>query len=290
VVRASETEEPELFWAIRGAGANFGVVTAFEYGLQPFGPTLHRHVALYAASQAGDVWATFAQFAASAPDEVSGSFVLGLAEPASEYPDEIAGRAIAVIALNHSGPADAVDRDLRPLERGPGPVVHEDVPISYLEIQGANDEAMSWGRRNDINGHASNGLRPEAVDALVEHLSRAPGPECTVGVSMLGGAVGRVPADATAFPEREAPFDVAAQAAWDDPTLDQACVDWCREAMAIVAPDAAPGRYVGEVIDTGPDVTRSIYGEARYARLAALKRAWDPDNVFRLNHNVEPAA
>lgn len=288
-VRTSETEHPELFWAMRGAGANFGVVTSFEFALHPFGPLLHRGVAMFPASQAQDVWSTFADFAAAAPDEVSASFVLGLAEPASDYPDELAGRPIAVIAYTHASDAGAVERDLAPLWQGPAPAVRNDVAIPYLEIQGANDEAMSWGRRSYINGTATNGLRPDAIAALIGHLERSPSPESTFGVSMLGGAIARVPADATAFPEREAPFDMSADTSWDDPALDDACLAWAREAMAIVQPDAAPGRYVGEVLDAGPDVTRSIYGDSTYTRLRDLKRAWDPDNIFRLNHNVDPA-
>jgi FAD/FMN-containing dehydrogenase len=288
-VRTSETEHPELFWAMRGAGANFGVVTTFEFGLQPFGPLVHRGVAMFPASQAQDAWTMFADFAAAAPDEVSASFVLGLAEPASDYPDELAGRPIAVIAYTHAGDAGAVERDLAPLRRGPKPVVRNDVAIPYLEIQGANDEAMSWGRRSYINGTATNGLRPEAIDALIGHLERSPSPESTFGVSMLGGAIARVPAEATAFPEREAPFDMSADTSWDDPALDDTCLAWAREAMAIVRSDAAPGRYVGEVVDAGPEVTRSIYGDSTYARLRDVKRAWDPENVFRLNHNIDPA-
>jgi FAD/FMN-containing dehydrogenase len=289
-VRASEKEEPELFWAMRGAGANFGVVTSFEYGLHPFGGTLHRRIAIYPIAEAREVWATFAAFAASAPDDVSASFVFGLAEPASDFPDEVGGRPIALIALSYSGEDGTMERDLRPLDRGPRPIVRDNVAVKYLEIQGANDDTRSWGRRNYINGHASNGFRPDVLDALLEHVSRVPSPECTVGISMLGGAIARVPADATAFPEREAPFDVSADAAWDDPALDEACLDWCHEAMTIASPDAAPGRYVGEVVDVGPEVTRSIYGDAILERLARVKAAWDPDNIFRSNHNVAPQA
>jgi FAD/FMN-containing dehydrogenase len=289
-VRASVTDEPELFWAIRGAGANFGVVTSFEFNLQPFAGTLYRRVVVYSAEQAHDAWATFAAFAAVATDKVSASFLLGLAEPAVDYPAQVGGKPIAMIGVNYSGEPDTLAADLRPLELGPVPVSAQDFAVSYLEIQGATDDTRRWGRRNWINGYASNGLSAASIDALLAHVSAAPHPECSVGVSMLGGAVGRVPADATAFPEREAPFDVSADAGWDDPALDQACRDWCAQVQEIAAPDRAPGRYVGEVVDVGPEVTRSIYGDATLARLARLKATWDPDNVFRLNHNIEPKA
>jgi FAD/FMN-containing dehydrogenase len=289
-VRASATEEPDLFWAMRGAGANFGVVTQFEFQLQAFDGTLYRRLSIYPASQAQEAWATFAAFAEVATDEVSAIFVIGAAEPASEYPDEVAGKPVVVIGVNYAGPADTMERDLRPLERGPSPVTSTDTAVRYLAIQGAEDDTRRWGRRNYILGHASRALSAESIDGLLEHAAAMPHPECEVAVMMLGGAMGRVPAEATAFPAREAPFDFSAEAAWDEPVLDEASRAWCREALTIVQGDLAPGRYVGEVMDTGPEITRSIYGDAILRRLALLKATWDPDNVFRLNHNVTPQA
>jgi FAD/FMN-containing dehydrogenase len=105
----------------------------------------------------------------------------------------------------------------------------------------------------------------------------------------MGGAIGRVADDAMAFTGRTAPFDVSPDSSWSDPALDAANAEWVRAAMAIVEPDLLPGRYINELSDGGTDVTRAAYGDAKLARLRALKRAWDPDNVFRLNHNVEPA-
>ena len=286
-VRASETDEPELFWGMRGAGANFGVVTAFEFELQPFGPLLHRGLRVYPAAKVHAVWAMIRDFAAIAPDEIALIFAIGRAEPAADYPESVAGGPIVLVGYHHSGDAAAVEGDIAPLRAGPEPVSGWDRDAPYLEVQTANDLAMGPGHRSYIKGSFVNDLRPTALDALVEHAARAPG-ESSFSVTVQGGAIGRVPDEATAFTGRDARFEVSADAGWDDPALDESYRDWIRQAMAIVEPDAVTGRYVNEIAESGPDESRAIYGDAKLARLTALKRAWDPDNVFQLNHNIAP--
>ena len=286
-VRASATEEPDLFWGIRGAGPNFGVVTAFEFDLQPFGGTLHRGMQIYPASQVHEVWSKFRDFAARAPDAVALIFVIGLAEPASDYPESVAGQPIVIVSYNHSGDAAAVERDLEPLEKGPKPVGGTSGPNPYLEIQAANDEAMGFGHRSYIRGGFANDLRPQTLDAIVEHAANAPG-EGSFGITAQGGAIGRVADDATAFTGRDAAFEVSADIGWEDPAEDERFVEWARRAIDIVEPDAVTGRYVNEIAEYGPEETRGIYGDAKLPRLTELKRAWDPDNVFHLNHNIAP--
>ena len=286
-VRASETEEPELFWGIRGAGANFGVVTAFEFELREFGPLLHRGVRIYPAAQLHEVWPMVRDFAAVAPDEVALILNIGRAEPAEDYPESVAGEPIAIVAYNHSGDAAAVERDLAPLRAGPEPVSSTDGSQPYLEVQTASDLAMGWGHRSYIKGGYANDFRAEAFDAMVEHVARAP-EASSFAITVQGGAIGRVPEEATAFTGRDARFEMSADAEWDDPALDEISRDWVRSAMAIVEPDAVTGRYVNEIAESGPDESLAIYGAAKVARLTALKRAWDPDNVFRLNHNIAP--
>ena len=286
-VRASESEEPELFWGIRGAGANFGVVTSFEFDLHEFGPLLHRGVRIYPAAAVHEVWAMVRDFAAVAPDEVALIASIGRAEPAEDYPESLAGQPVVVVAYNHSGDAADVERDLSPLRSGPEPASSSNTSQEYLEVQTANDLAMGWGSRSYILGGYANDFRPEAFDALVEHAAAAPAGS-SFSISVQGGAIGRVRDDAMAFTGRDAPFDMSADSDWEDPALDEVQHDWVRQAMAIVEPDAVTGRYCNEIGDAGPEVTRAIYGDAKLPRLTALKRAWDPDNVFRLNHNIAP--
>ncbi|MDP9244190.1 MAG: FAD-binding oxidoreductase [Chloroflexota bacterium] len=286
-VRASESEEPDLFWGIRGAGANFGVVTAFEFGLHPFGPLLHRGVRIFPASEVHAAWSLFRDVAAAAPDELSLILSIGRAEPASDYPSSVAGQPIVVLSYNHSGDAGSVERDVAPLGAGPEPVSSTDGSYPYLEVQTANDLAMGWGHRSYIKGGYADDFRPEAFDAMVEHLADAP-EGSSFAITAQGGAISRVPDDAMAFTGRDARFEMSADAEWDDPALDEKGRDWVRQAMAIVEPDAVMGRYVNEISESGPEESLAIYGAAKVARLAALKREWDPYNVFRLNHNIAP--
>lgn len=287
MVRASASEEPDLFWGIRGAGANFGVVTAFEFDLHPFGPLLHRGVRIFPASEVHAVWSLFRDVAATAAEELSLIFSIGGAEPAGEYPASVAGQPIVVVSYNHSGDAGTVERDVAPLNAGPRPVLRTDGSFPYLEVQTANDLAMGWGQRSYIKGGYADDLRPEALDALVEHVADAP-EGSSFAMTAQGGAISRVSDDAMAFTGRDARFEMSADADWDDPALDEPNRDWVRAALAIVEPDAVTGRYVNEIAESGPEESLAIYGDAKVARLATLKRAWDPDNVFRLNHNIAP--
>jgi FAD/FMN-containing dehydrogenase len=286
-VRASETEEPDLFWGIRGAGPNFGVVTSFEFDLHPFGPLLHRGAFVYAGSHVHEVWQAFRDYATTAPDEVSLILVIGRADPAAGHPDSLAGEPIVVVGYNHCGDVDAVDRDLAPLRSAVEPVSSSSGSVPYLQVQTANDLAMGWGRRSYIQGGYANDLSRGVLDALVEHVTGAPD-GCSFSATQQGGAITRVPESATAFPGREARFEVSADGDWDDPSLDDVNRDWVRRALDLVEPDAVMGRYVNEMAEAGPEVTRAIYGDAKLGRLTELKRAWDPENVFHLNHNVAP--
>ena len=287
VVRASTVDESELFWGIRGAGANFGVVTAFEFDLHPFGPLLHRGVRIFGASEVHSAWSMFRSFADLAPDALALIFSIGLPEPDADYFAAVGGEPIVVVSYNHSGEAGEVMRDVAPLGAGPATVSSMDVSQPYLEVQTANDLAAGWGHRSYIKGGYADEFRPEALDALVEHVAGAL-PGSSFAMTMQGGAVGRVPDGATAFTGRQARFEMSADAEWEDPALDDAGRDWVREAMAIVEPDAVVGRYVNEIAEEGPAETLAIYGQAKVNRLAALKQEWDPDNAFRLNHNIAP--
>jgi FAD/FMN-containing dehydrogenase len=286
-VRASETEEPDLFWAIRGAGANFGVVTAFEFRLREFGGVLHRGTRIYPAAQVHEIWAMVRDLAPALPDAVAMIMAVGMADPAADYPTSVAGKPIVIIGFNHSGDAAAVERDIAALHSGPEPVVNTLASQPYLEVQTANDLAMGWGHRSYIMGGWADDYRPAAFDAMVDHVAAAP-TGSTFAITVQGGAIGRVADDAMAFTGRDARFEMSADTEWEDPTLDATHVDWVTRAMAIVEPDAAMGRYVNEISETGPEAARVIYGDAKLARLTTIKRTWDPDNVFRLNHNIAP--
>jgi len=288
-VRASETEEPELFWGMRGAGWNFGVVTAFEFSLHPFGPDLNRGVRVYPATAAREVWQVFEDYAATAPETVS--MIYGISPETADADDAAVPTSqdpVVVVSFNHSGPPDTVEQDTAGLRRGPEPNSVSGGSQAYLEAQTAHDLILGWGGRSFIKGHYANVVRPESLDALVEHVA-AGSSGASFSITAQGGAIAQVAEDATAFAGRAARFDLSADATWSDTADDDRERAWVRDGMALVESDAIVGKYANENADVGPDETRAIYGDAKLARLAALKRTWDPDNVFRLNHNVEPA-
>jgi FAD/FMN-containing dehydrogenase len=286
-IRSSETEEPELFWGIRGAGWNFGVVTAFEFALHEFSGVLHRGVRIYPASHVHELWATFRDYTADAPDAISTILTIARAEPASDYPDSVAGGPIVIVGYNHSGDANVVERDIAPLRAGPKPASVTGGSQPYLEVQTAHDNLMGFGGRSFIRSGYANDVSAATLDALVEHATHPRG-EGSISITAQGGAITRLPDEATAFAGRSAGFDVSADTAWSDPAEDDACAAWTRAAMAIVEPDSVPGGYLNGQSDAGSELTEASYGVRNLARLRDLKRAWDPDNVFHLNHNIAP--
>jgi FAD/FMN-containing dehydrogenase len=288
LLRASETEEPDLFWGLRGAGWNFGIATAFEFRLQPFGPDLHRGVVTFAATDVRELWGIFREYALGAPDAVSAIFGFDRAAPDAGYADDMVGKPIAYFAWNHSGAVDDVERDTAALRQGPAPLTTTIGSSPYLEVQTAHDLAFQWGGRSFIKSHNADDVRPEALEELVERVATAPA-EGTFSITAMGGAIARVAEDATAYAGRAAAFDLSADANWSDPAEDEAAIDWCRRAMAVVEPDRTLGAYPNGNSDASPEETLRFYGEAKLARLSALKRTWDPDNIFHVNPNVVPA-
>jgi FAD/FMN-containing dehydrogenase len=286
-VRADPDREPELFWGLRGAGANFGIATAFELALHPVGPDVTAGIAVFPIGRAGEVAAAFTDAMAAAPDEVTAGMGWFVAPPGPPFPPEVAGRPVVVVNATHAGPPAAAERDLAPL-RGLGPVLDTFAPRSYLELQAEGDHHYRWGRRNYWKGLLLAALAPEAVDTIQAVLAAAPGPDCGVGLLSLGGAFGRVPEDATAFSGRDATLWLLTDAVWDDPAEDPDRVAWGRRAMAALQPFATSVNYVNDLGQLDQSGVRAAYGPAKYDRLVALKRAWDPANLLRRNQNIRP--
>jgi FAD/FMN-containing dehydrogenase len=277
VVRASDEENADLFWGLRGAGPNFGIATSFEFRLHPLAQAVTFGIVLHPLERASELAALFRTFVESAPDEVMATFGLG----------HDAGRPVAWINACHCGPLDQADRDLAPIRAYGPPLVDTFRPIPYLDVQHANDDAMEWGHRFYMKSGFTPSLPDELVARCVERVSQAHN-GAEVSIWSWGRAIGRVAEDAMAFTGREAEYWVSAETLWDDPEADEANTAWGRGTMAALEPFTMAGRYVNDVAEAGDDVVRSIYGDAKYKRLVALKRAWDPDNVFRLNQNVRP--
>ena len=289
LVRASEEEEPELFWGLRGAGPNFGIVTSFEFRLHPLDPTVVQGVVEHPVERAGELAGCYRELVESGPDTAWASFGVALALPAEEYPPELAGGPLVYVNVLHSGPAAAAERDLAAL-RGLGDAAVDSIDTKpYLATQRLADEATAWGQRFSMRSAFMRSLPDDVVSAWIDRVADAPpGVRGEYSVWSCGRAIRAVPDEDTSFPTREASYWAAAEILWDDPELDDACRAWARAALTEAQPYATAGRYVNDVAEVEDGLARSIYGDAKYERLVALKRAWDPDNVFRLNQNIRP--
>jgi FAD/FMN-containing dehydrogenase len=284
-VRASNEEHPDLFWGMRGAGANFGIVTAFEFDLAPVGPSITRGALTYPGTRVSDVIEVFAEVV-SAPDELMVSLAIGRASADGPLPPGMAGEP--VVSLNVTYVGDHADRDLAGITALGPPVTGGLGKQTYLESQHANDEALAWGHRVYTKSGYLGSMPGALVDAMVAHAADAPGDD-VFSIWAQGGALGRVAEDATALTGRSAPFWIGAETMWDDPSLDDVHIGWARQGLALTEPYRATGGYINDVSEPTEDAhVRELYGDSKYQRLVALKRAWDPDNVFRLNQNIRP--
>jgi FAD/FMN-containing dehydrogenase len=279
-VRASADEHPDLFWGLRGGGGNFGVVTAFEFRLHPFDGEVTHGVVVHPAERAEALAEQYRELVETASDAAWASFGLG------REPD---GRTTAYVSVLHSGSAEEAERELAALRRRDGAERDSIERKRYLTTQRMSDEPSAWGHRYSMRSSFLRSMPDELVRAWVERVEGLPdGAEGGYSVWSCGGAIARVSDAATAFTGREGLYWAAAEAQWDEPELDGACRDWARAALVEAQPYEAVGRYVNDVAEVEDGLARSIYGDAKYDRLVALKRAWDPDNVFRLNQNIRP--
>jgi FAD/FMN-containing dehydrogenase len=286
-VRASAHEEPELFWGMRGAGPNFGIATAFEFRLHPFDGRVTRGWVVHPAERALEVAAFYRELLETSPDELFAGFDVGRALPEDEFPREVAGRPVVFLGVLHSGPPEQAERDLAGVRSFGPPIIDRIEPMTYLEAQHKNDDAMQWGHRFYMKSGFTTEMPDELVESWVGLVEGTHG-DCSVGAWPWDRAISRVADDDMAFTGRTARYWLAVESLWDDPDLDGEMIAATRRLYETIVPYEALGRYVNDTVESGRDVVRSVYGVTKYERLVALKRTWDPDNVFRLNQNIEP--
>jgi len=289
LLHADEDEVPELFWAVRGGGGNFGVATSFRYRLHPVGPEVVAGPVFYPLEEGGRVLRAYRDLAAEAPDALTTIVSLRRAPAVPLLPPELHGRPVVGIMTCHAGPIDEGLEAVRPL-RSLGTVLADLIgPKPYLENQSMLDPVVPHGWHYSWKSCEVPDLGDEVIDALVEGTERITSPRSYTLVFNLGGAVARVGEDDTAYSHRAAGHNVNINAAWlgGDPDADRH-VAWTRDVFRAVEPHAM-GVYVNFLGDEGQDRVRVAYGPAKYDRLAALKARYDPGNVFRLNQNIVPA-
>ncbi|MCB5273238.1 6-hydroxy-D-nicotine oxidase [Arthrobacter sp. SO5] len=288
IVRASADENPDLFWGVRGAGANFGVATSFEYVLHPLDHPITHGTVVHPIDRAGELAQLFTELAETGPDELWLGFYIRLALPVEDFPPGIRGRPVAALSVLHCGRPREAERDLARLRAFGPPVAGSIEPKPHLAAQRLADESSAWGHRFYMKSAFLRSLPGELVELAVQQAHGIPeGAGGEFGFWSWGRAIAEVSEDATAFTGRTAAYWMGAEIQWDDPALDGPCREWARAGMADVERFATRGRYVNDVAESREDA-RTIYGDGKYERLVGLKRAWDPDNVFRMNQNIRP--
>lgn len=289
LVHASERENPDLFWAIRGGGGNFGVVTSFEFRLHRVGPQVLSGLIVHPFAAAKDLLPAYRRIVASAPDDLTCWAVLRKAPPLPFLPPEVHGTEILVFALCWAGDPEAGRKAIAPLQALGTPLA-DVVGLNPLAgWQTAFDPLLTPGARNYWKSHDFTELTDEALAIVLDAIRRLPTPECEVFIGHLDGAVNRVPVDATAYPHRDVKFVLNVHTRWSEPAQDAACIAWARELFDQVAPHATGGVYVNFMPeDESARVRTGAYGP-NFARLARVKAKFDPANLFRMNQNIAPA-
>jgi FAD/FMN-containing dehydrogenase len=288
-VRASESENPDLFWAIRGGGGNFGVVTEFEFRLHPVGPEVLAGLVVHPLDAAPDVLGFHQEFMPGTPDELVAWFVMRKAPPLPFLPPEWHGKEILALAVCWAGDIAEGERVAAPLRAFGRPIADVVGPTPYTAWQMVLDPLLAPGMRNYWKTHDFREVSPGLVKAMVDHARRIPDPQTEIAGAQLGGAVSRVPFEATAYTHRDAQYVVNVHGRWADPAKDADCIAWARSLYQAAAPFATGGAYVNFLTQDEGDRIQATYG-ANYERLVELKNRFDPTNVFRVNQNIRPTA
>jgi FAD/FMN-containing dehydrogenase len=287
LVRASENENQDLFWALRGGGGNFGVVTSFEFNLHPLGPEVLSGLVVHPLEKAGELLPEFRRIAKEAPDELTIWVVMRKAPPLPFLPTGWHGKEVLIFAACYSGDLRQGEKATKALRALGSPIVDVISPHPFTGWQAAFDPLLTPGARNYWKSHDFTDLSDAAIKLIVDAVRTLPSPECEVFIAHVGGAMARVAADATAWPNRDAHFIMNVHTRWRDKAQDSACVAWTRQLFEAVAPFASGSVYVNFMPDDESDRVEKAYG-ANYRRLAKIKHRYDPDNLFRMNQNIRP--
>ena len=289
-VRAAEDENVDLFWAVRGGGGNFGVVTSFTFRLHRVGPDLLSGMILYRAERAREVLRFYQDHVRAAPDSLGTIVSLRKAPPAPFIPASLHGAMVVGIVSCYCGGIEEGEKVLRPF-RDLRPDLYAVKPRPFVEFQAMLDPTVPPGWHYYWKSHYLAPLSDAAIDVIVERAWRFRSPRSYTLLPHMGGAVARVPEDATAFAGRDSAHAININGVWTAEDADRADdTAWVRDFFDAVMPYATGRAYINFMGNEGQERVRAAYGEAKYARLAMVKTRWDPDNVFRMNQNIVPSA
>ena len=282
VITASAEENGDLFWGLKGGGGNFGVVTSFEFDVHPVGPLVFSGMLLYGLEDALEVLNHLVSFKANASDE------LGALAAFTSTPD---GTPVLAVVAMYNGSISNGQTALAPLRSFSQPLLDTFGPIPYRRLQTLFDAGAPPGLRYYWKSSFLDRLPQTAIEAVIEQIKSRPGPGCKVFLEFLGGAMARVARDAAVFDHRDSPYNLLVIGAGEQPTEDAAVRAWTRQTWHAMQPYASEGVYVnylGTEDDEGGDRLAAAYGPGKFDKLVALKRKFDPENLFRLNQNIRP--
>lgn len=289
VLTASEREHPDLFWAIRGGGGNFGVVTSFEFQLHSLGPEIYAAVTVYPMEEATEVVRNWRDYILQAPDEVTCDLFLWGMPPLPDVPEEQHWAPVVIAAGMYAGTVDEVSDALEPVRRLGTPIADLSGPNTYVGYQSDFDPLFPDGLQYYWKSLFANHLDEDAIRGIARMGENRPSPQTMLALRGLGGAMSRVPEDGTAYGNRDAQFNLSIDATWSDPDDNDRVIGWTRDAWSRMRDLTGGGVYLnfaglGEEND---DLVRAGYG-SNLDRLKAIKRRYDPANLFRGNINVRP--
>ena len=288
VVTASESQNADLFFGIRGGGGNFGVVTSFEFQLHQVGPEVLSGLVVHPIDAAPAVLRYYREFLAKASDDVVVWFVLRKAPPLPFLPPEWHGREILALAMFYAGSIEDGQRALQPLRAFGKPLADVVAPHPFTAWQQVLDPLLTPGFRNYWKSHDFVSLSDGLIDVLLDAARRLPDPNTEIAFAQVGGAISRVPHEATAYTHREAEFVLNVHGRWADAAKDNEVVTWARGLFDAAAPFATGGAYVNFMTQEEGERVRAAYG-SNFDRLVELKNKYDPSNMFRINQNIRPS-
>jgi FAD/FMN-containing dehydrogenase len=286
-LRANENENPDLFWAIRGGGGNFGIVTEFEFNLHPVGPEVLAGIIVFPLAQAKKVLIQYREFAETAPEELNVWAVLRHAPPLPFLPENVHGTEVLVLAVCYAGDIKEGEKLIQPLHSFGDPHGVHVGAQPYADWQKAFDPLLTPGARNYWKTHNFINLSDDVLEKMIEYAGKMPSNQCEIFIALIDGAANRVSADDMAYGNRDVRFVLNVHGRWDSPGDDESGVSWAREFYKASAPYASSGAYVNFMTDEEGDRVASAYG-TNYKRLVKIKSKYDPENLFHLNQNIKP--
>jgi FAD/FMN-containing dehydrogenase len=286
--RVSAEQNPDLFWAIRGGGGNFGAVTLFEYNLHPVGPQIYGGLVVYPLEQAKDVLPKYRDFVAAMPDDLTVWAVMRLAPPLPFLPPDVHGKPVIVLASCYLGPLESGAQAVEGLRHFGTPAGEHLGAMPFTAWQTGFDPLMTPGARNYWKSHNFSDMSDEVLDLLTKATSNLPSPHCETFIGAMGGQTNRVPVDATAYANRDSLYTVNIHGRWTEAADDAKCIGWARECFNALTPHAIGSVYVNFLTGDEGDRVKAAYGP-NYERLASVKSRYDPQNLFCTNQNIKPS-